>query len=84
MKLRVWWIPQIPMQSFYYPVKSVRDGALLLDVLAKYDKFEYENNVKPDYSNVGGLQMFEDGEWCDWTDENGENLTEDMIQVILK
>lgn len=37
--------------------------------------FQFENRIKPDYANVGGLERFgaEDSEndagWCDWYDE---------------
>lgn len=66
-KLRVWWIPQIPMKSFYWPVGSVEEGVRVMQLLTEYDEFQYENGVKPDYSNVGGLQAVdEDGDWVDW------------------
>jgi hypothetical protein len=68
-KLRVWWVPQVPMNAFYVDVDSVKEGVKIMDILADYDSFQFDNNVKPDYSNVGGLQMFEDGEWVDWYDE---------------
>ncbi len=68
-KLRIWWIPQVPMQPFYANVETVKEGVLIINTLAQYDKFEFDNNVKPDYSNAGGLQIFENNEWCDWYDE---------------
>lgn len=64
--LRVWWIPQIPMESFYVSVDTVHEGVKVMGILAKYDMFQLENNIKPDYANAGGLEIFEDGEWCDW------------------
>lgn len=64
--LRVWWIPQVPMEPFYFNVVSAEVGTMTTDVLAAYDIFQYENNVKPDFSNAGGIQVFEDGEWVDW------------------
>ena len=82
MKLRVWWIPQVPMKPFHVPVSSVEEGAKIMMVLADYDAFQFENNVKPDYCNVGGLQVFDpedneygpDGSWRDWhDDETGED-----------
>lgn len=73
MALRVWWIPQIPMKAFYVPVSSVEEGVQILDVLAEYDLFQFENRVKPDYANAGGLSMLEDGEWVDWYTEDGED-----------
>src|SRR5437764_15443226 len=63
--LRVWWIPQIPMKPFLFSVPSLTVGRLFLEVLAKYDLFQLENNIKPDFANTGGLARFEDGEWCD-------------------
>jgi len=75
-QLRVWWIPQVPMKAFYAPVKSLSEAKNMLDVLAKYDIFQYENKIKPDYSNVGGLQIFDGEEWIEWEDEDGCNIDE--------
>ena len=81
--LLVYWIPQIPMEAFHYLVKSPQEAFILLDALAKYDLFQYENNVKPDYCNAGGLMVFEeelideiedcDG-WSEWYSEMGEYI----------
>ena len=58
-KLRVWWIPQIGIgQTFYIPVETVEDGKKMMDILAAYDLFQLQNNVKPDYSNVGYIIFF--------------------------
>jgi len=70
--LQVWWIPQVPMKAFQVPVDSVAIGAKLLQVLADYDIFQYENKIKPDYSNAGGLQR-----WCEDNDGNGNPGWED-------
>ena len=74
--LCVWWVPQVPMNAFEVIVDSVEFGVKLLDVLADYDLFQYNNNIKPDYCNVGGLKVWvadSDGEgnpgWNDWHDE---------------
>lgn len=77
-KLRVWWIPQVPMKAFHVKVGSAEEGVKIMGVLAEYDKFQFENNVKPDYCNAGGLQMFDEsdttdgdsGSWVDWYDED--------------
>ena len=74
--LSVWWIPQVPMKSFRVVVRNVQEGAALLHVLGQYDLFQLENNVKPDYSNAGGLEVFEDGEWCGWEDDDGNGIDE--------
>jgi len=72
--LKIWWIPQIPMKAFTVPVKSVDEALLILDTLARYDIFQYESNIKPDYSNTGGLSVFEDGEWVEWNNKDGEDI----------
>ena len=78
--LRVWWIPQIGYDAiFYVPVKSIEEGCKMMDTLAAYDAFQFDNRIKSDYSNVGGIQMYYDdngeGEhgWCDWCDQTGED-----------
>jgi hypothetical protein len=70
--LKLWWIPQIPMKAFEVEIASLEEGVKLLEVLANYDLFQFENNVKPDYSNAGGIVMFEaeSGEWVDWYDDD--------------
>lgn len=57
------------MKAFIVPVSSLKEAILILDTLAKYDLFQYKMNVKPDYSNIGGLNIFENGEWVEWGDE---------------
>ncbi len=59
-KLRVWHIPQIPGKPFFVDVSSVEEGVRMMSALDDYDAFQYENNIKPDYSNANGLQMFDE------------------------
>lgn len=70
--LKVWWIPQVPGSLFEVEVSSVEEGVKLMSILARYDLFQFEHGIKPDYSNVGGLLMLEDGEWVDWCDYETE------------
>ena len=72
--LRIWWIPQVPMDPFFHPVGTAHEGALLLDALAEYDKFQLENLIKPDYSNAGGLEVKDGTEWIEWENENGDTI----------
>ena len=78
--MRVWWIPQIPGKPFHVVVKDVQQARFLLDALARYDLFQYENNIKPDYCNAGGLEVFEDGEWVEWSDDDG-NQIDDVVHL---
>lgn len=88
-KLQVWWIPQVPMKPFEVEVDSVETGVKILDVLAKYDAFQYENRIKPDYSNAGGLYIWDedsDGEgnpgWVDWYYEDNEQFFDDLKEYL--
>lgn len=92
--LRVWWIPQVPGEPFYVPVKNINEAKLLLKTLANYDLFQFKNKIKPDYCNAGGLEVFEDvsdtpahfistiekitGEWCEWSNEDGDSIDDVM------
>ncbi len=83
-KLRVWWIPQIPGKPFRVPVDSLEEADLVYTVLAEYDLFQLANNIKGDFANVGGLEVWEedsDGDgnpgWSEWCDEEtGEDFSE--------
>lgn len=70
-KLRVYHIPQVPMKAFYIPVQDVAEGKKVMDILSAYDAFQLENRIKPDYCNVNGLEMFDEGEqrWVSWSIE---------------
>ena len=68
--LMVWHVPQVPMRAFKVRVTSIEEGKRLCEILADYDLFQYENNIKPDYSNANGVSRWEDdGEGnFDWYD----------------
>lgn len=72
--LRIWWIPQVPGEAFEWPVSDLAQAALMLDALAAYDDFQFGQNVKGDYCNCGGLQIFDDSDWVDWEDEDGDDF----------
>jgi hypothetical protein len=83
MKLRVWWIPQVPGKPFVVEVDTVTEGVLVMDTLARYDMFQFENNIKPDYCNAGGLGMYENDEWVDWFDEEtGIDDPEEYLEYL--
>ena len=72
--LRVWWIPQVPGQQFWWPVADLTQAALLLDALAAYDDFQLAQRIKPDYCSAGGLCIYRNGDWEDWETEDGDNF----------
>lgn len=68
MKLRVWHIPQVPGSPFYIPVNDIGEAKKVMDILAAYDLFQLENNIKPDFCNMSGVQQWDEqeNEWYDW------------------
>jgi hypothetical protein len=68
-QLRVWWIPQVPGRPFHWVVPNLDAAAKLTDALAAYDDFQFAQNVKGDYANAGGLEVFESGDWSEWCDD---------------
>lgn len=74
--LEVWWIPQVPGKAFRVPVKNIQEATKIMDVLADYDTFQFEENIKPDYSNAGGLEVFDGKDWEEWSDEEGRDIDE--------
>lgn len=60
---KVWHIPQVPMPAFEVPCETLAEAIKIRDVLDEYDLFEFENRVKPDYSNAAGIMQLVDGEW---------------------
>jgi hypothetical protein len=76
--LQVYWIPQVPMKAFKVPVNNLREAKFLLNTLADYDIFQYENHIKPDYCNTGGLLIYDESEkdWVDWESDDGRNIDE--------
>lgn len=82
--LRVWWIPQIPGEPFHVSVASPAEAKKIMEVLANYDIFQFENRIKGDYANVGGLECFQQygaptspddfPDWCEWESDDGDNI----------
>jgi hypothetical protein len=81
--LCVWHIPQVPGKAFRVHVHDVTEAKKLLVVLADYDVFQYNNQIKPDYANASGLEIYtseiygpeiDDG-WQEWGDpETGDDI----------
>lgn len=85
VEFRVWWIPQIPGGPFLADVPDLATGVLLCDVLAKYDLFQFEQNIKPDYANVGGMSyrhpVLTDGEWQDFDPDDEYEMGELRVDL---
>ena len=79
-KLRVWWVSQIGTDAMYIPVKSIKEGKKTIDLLSYFDCFQYNQHIRPDYSNTGGLEMYDEElkEWVDWCYETDDEYCEDI------
>lgn len=86
VKMRIWWIPQLGAQGdpFYIPVESPEEAKKMLTVLAAYDGYQYQNRIKGDYCNTGGVEILdeESGEWEDWYLETEDNYFDDIDDYI--
>lgn len=75
IKLRVYHIPNVPREPYYVEVSTVYDAKQILNALANYDLYLGEDVIG---TNVQGLMIWEDGEWCDWYDSRGRDIHEVM------
>lgn len=78
IKLRIWHNPQISGKAFYVDVSSIEEAKKILDVLSVYDQFQFQENIKGDFSNASGVQMLDEdsNEWIDWENEEGMDFDE--------
>lgn len=70
IKYRVWHIPQVPGKPFYVEVGQYDEALRIRGALADYDNFQFENNIKPDFCNASGIQIYQH----DLTDEDLEDM----------
>lgn len=77
-KLRVVHFPQIPCRGFIVKVESLEEAKKVMDVLANYDLFQYEECIKGDYANSTILEEWDkyELEWIEWMDSDGRNIDE--------
>ena len=62
--VKVWHVPQIPMPAFVVELEDLDEAKRLVNVLADYDLFQYDHNVKPDYSNASGVVEWNEDAQC--------------------
>lgn len=83
--LRVWHIPQVPGKPFHVYVDTPQEAQRLINVLAQYDLFQFQNLVRNDFFNASGLEQYEadngDGQpgWCEWCDEETGGCIDEWV-----
>lgn len=85
MKLRLAHYPQVPCKPFYIEISSIEEAKKISDILADYDMFQYENNIKPDYCNSTVLLYWdeEEKEWCEWHDEENDYTLDEYYKHVV-
>ena len=74
----------MPCPAFFVTVDTLIAARFVLNLIAIYDEFQFENNIKSDYASAGGLRIWDDtltpddkGEqWTEWYDIEGRELGE--------
>jgi hypothetical protein len=70
VELRVWWVPQVPMEPFIYPVPTLEAARLVCYALSRYDLFQYTRYLTQDIGNAGGAfwrhPELTGGQWYDF------------------
>lgn len=90
MKLKVWWIPQVPGKRFEQEVPDALTGKILLIALGRYDLFLLKNRHRPDFSNAGGMIYFDvqENDWLDWESADGNSIDDlelsDDVSTLLE
>jgi hypothetical protein len=70
-KLRLWW--NTNGHNKYYKVNSVEEAEILFSDLS-WKQLSDESII----FNAGGLEIFEDNEWCEYYNEDGLDLSDIM------
>jgi hypothetical protein len=80
--LRVWHIPQVPCKAFRVDVHDVRAAADMIHTLQRYDEYQLQHRIKPMYSSVSGLEVYDPSfgldPWVEWHSVDGHDILEHM------
>lgn len=71
--LRIWHVPNPPHAGFEMDVRSPRHAYDVLSVLWAYDNYLGDELI---FTNASGLQVFEDGEWVEWHNDEDQDFDE--------
>lgn len=85
-KFKAWYIPQIPMKAFEVVVDTATEAQAALDLLINFSIFEYDNKVKPDYCDSGGIVVWDeaDQDWTDYEHDRDAPASSELPFVYLR
>jgi len=75
-ELRVWWIRNVPNKPIHYQVKDIDEAKKKINELTQDD---LKNKFVED--NVGGLEIFENEEWSEYYNDEGQDIMKIMDTV---
>jgi hypothetical protein len=72
-RFKAWYIPQVPMKPFEIEASTAAKAQTILNIIINFSIFEFENKVKPDYCDAGGVSEWNVGEqeWVDIEEMDG-------------
>ena len=84
--LRVVWNPQVGKINNFFTVSvsSIEEAWKIMNTLADYDLYQFNENIKGDYVNMGDFQIYEEdngeGEpgWCTFYTDDGDTIDDIM------
>jgi len=71
MKLRVWYVKNPPRDAQNFSVPSIKAAKTKIRELTERDLEDEDVG-----SNAMGLEVFEDGEWIEYYDDQGRDIDE--------
>lgn len=76
--LRIYWTSNHLNKIEYYYVDDLKCAKIVLATLATHDL-----NLNVVSFNLGGLEVFENGEWSEWLDDNYDpiNFDYELAQI---
>lgn len=82
-RFRAVYVPQVPMHALTVEVSSLEQAVIALESITALSIFEFENRVKPDYSDFGTIERWDDEEqdWEDVDEEDYADLVESLVKV---
>lgn len=70
MKLKIWHNSDFGNPHFEREARDIAHAKEMLDMLADYDLYQGDRVV----ANAQGLLVYEDSEWIEWEDEDGNGI----------
>lgn len=82
-RFRAVYVPQVPMHALTVEVTSLEQAVVALESITALSIFEFKNRVKPDYSDFGTIERWDDEEqdWEDVDEEDYADLAEALVKV---